>query len=88
MPLYDFECDSCEIRFEYLAMNNLIRFASCPICSGKCKKVFSAEGQRFNLKYNPKTDICDWDGNRSQYYRLYNEAKDRGENVRLPEKGE
>jgi hypothetical protein len=37
------------------------------------------------LKYNPKKDICDWDGNTSQYYRLYNEAKDRGENVRLPE---
>jgi hypothetical protein len=40
------------------------------------------------LKYDPKKDICDWDGNTSQYYRAYNEAKDRGENVRLPERGE
>jgi putative FmdB family regulatory protein len=88
MPLYDFECQECEHRFEYLAMNNLVRFATCPKCGEKCKKVFSAEGQTLNFTYNPKTDICDWGGNTSQYYRLYNEAKDRGENVRLPDEGE
>jgi hypothetical protein len=40
------------------------------------------------LTYNPKKDMCDWDGNQSQYYRSYNEAKERGEDVRLPEEGE
>jgi putative FmdB family regulatory protein len=88
MPLYDFECPHCKNEFEYLAKNSIIKYAKCPECGMKAKKIFCATGQNFNLKYNPKSDICDWDGNSSQYYRAYNEAKGRGENVRLPEDGE
>jgi len=88
MPLYDFKCQSCDNEFEYLAKNTVIKYAKCPKCGMKGKKIFCAEGQKFNLKYNPKSDICDWDGNTSQYYRAYNEAKERGENVRLPEDNE
>ena len=88
MPIYDFKCQTCNAEFEQLVANSIIRFAKCPECGMKAKKIFSAEGQNFNLKYNPKSDICDWDGNTTQYYRKYNEAKARGENVRLPEEGE
>lgn len=85
MPLYDMKCESCNNEFEYLASNTNIKYSKCPKCGMKAKKIFAADGQNFNLKYNPKTDICDFNGNTSQYYRLYNEAKDRGEKVSLPE---
>lgn len=88
MPIYDMKCLKCDHEFEYLASNSFIKYTKCPECGKKAKKIFSASGQNFNLKYNPKTDMCDFDGNTSQYYRLYNEAKERGENVRLPEAGE
>lgn len=88
MPLYDFRCPECENEFEYLANNTVIKYAKCPECGMKAKKIFPKKAPRHDLKYDPKSDVCDWDGNTSQYYRLYNEAKDRGENVRLPEAGE
>jgi len=88
MPIYDFVCLECNHKFEYLSKSVTIKHIECPKCGMKSKKVFSAKGQNFNLKYNPKTDMCDFDGNTTQYYRAYNEAKERGENVRLPEEGE
>lgn len=88
MPLYDMVCMRCENEFEYLAANTDIKYCRCPNCGKKAKKVFPKTAPVFNLSYNPKKDICDWEGNTSQFYRLYNEAKDRGEKVRLPEEGE
>lgn len=86
MPIYDFLCD-CGYRFDSIEKQS-IKTVTCPECDGKAKRIFPTKGPKINLQYNPKTDICDWDGNTSQYYRLYNEAKERGENVRLPEDGE
>jgi putative FmdB family regulatory protein len=86
MPIYDFEC-SCGYEFDAIAKTDQ-KYCKCPECGKKAKVVFPKGAPRFDLKYNPKTDIADWDGNTSQYYRLYNEAKDRGENVRLPEESE
>ena len=87
MPIYDYKCGACDHVFE-----QIVPFETddtvCEKCGATARKIFSAKGQKFNLKYNPKSDICDWDGNTSQYYRAYNEAKERGENVRLPEDGE
>jgi putative FmdB family regulatory protein len=83
----DWECQKCGLVFEdWTGMNVAIN--SCKKCGhDECHKVFN-KAPTIELKYNPKTDICDWDGNTTQYYRKYNEAKDRGENVRLPEEGE
>ncbi len=36
----------------------------------------------FELKYDNKKDMCDWNGETSQYWRAYNDAKARGENVK------
>jgi hypothetical protein len=36
----------------------------------------------FELKYNNKTDMCDWTGATSQYWTAFKDAKSRGENVK------
>lgn len=87
MIAHDWECEKCGEIFEDWTKTS-IEINSCPKCKHDvCYKTFQ-KAPTFELKYNPKTDICDWDGNTTQYYRRYNEAKDRGENVRLPEAGE
>ncbi len=87
MVANDWECEHCGAIFEeWTSMS--VEIVSCKKCGHDvCRKVFM-KAPNFELKYNPKTDICDWDGNTTQYYRKYNEAKERGENVRLPEEGE
>lgn len=87
MPIFDFLCEECNNQFDSIEKQS-VKSIKCPKCEGKANRIFPTKGPKFDLKYNPKSDICDWDGNTSQYYRLYNEAKDRGENVRLPEDGE
>ena len=84
--MYDWGCLHCGYEFEELVETN-IEIISCPKCEHDCRKIIT-KPRGVELKYNPKTDICDWDGNTTQYYRAYNEAKERGENVRLPEEGE
>lgn len=86
MPLFDFKCCKCKKEFESIE-NQEVTEVICE-CGYIAKRVFPKKAANFNLKYNPKTDICDWSGNTTQYYRKYNEAKERGENVRLPEEGE
>lgn len=86
MPLFDFECCKCKKKFESIE-NQEVNEVTCE-CGYIAKRIFPTTPANFKLGYNPKTDICDWDGNTTQYYRQYNEAKDRGENVRLPEEGE
>ncbi len=84
--MFDWECEHCGLIFENLVDTN-IDIISCPDCDHDCRKVI-IKARSVELKYDPKKDICDWDGNTTQYYRKYEEAKDRGENVRLPEQGE
>ncbi len=88
MPIYDFECENCEIVFDQIVTSTKVKGVACPKCGDKAGKIFPTKAPRFSLTYDPKSDMVDWDGNKSQYYRLYDEAKSRGENVRLPEEGE
>lgn len=85
--MYDWECEHCGHSFESMEEPDM-NILSCPKCSHNSFKTMPKKAPNFNLTYNPKSDMCDWDGNTSQYYRLYNEAKGRGEDVRLPEEGE
>jgi putative FmdB family regulatory protein len=87
MIMYDWQCEYCNNKFEGLHKRR-ISIVTCPKCGGNSYKIFPTKAPSFNLTYNPKKDMCDWDGNQSQYYRSYNEAKERGEDVRLPEEGE
>lgn len=86
MIVFDWQCSHCNNIFEVLQKGG-IEISTCPRCRGDSYKVF-LKAPSLNLTYDPKTDMCDWDGNSSQYYRSYNEAKARGEDVRLPEEGE
>jgi predicted nucleic acid-binding Zn-ribbon protein len=87
MIMYDWECEHCGLAFER-AEDPKVSIVTCSKCGGDSFKVFPTKAPSVELKYNPKTDIVDWDGNKTQYYRKYEEAKSRGENVRLPEEGE
>ncbi len=53
---------------------------NCPEC-GKLMTKKVGFGS-FELKYNNKTDMCDWAGETSQYWKAYKEAKGRGEDVK------
>jgi putative FmdB family regulatory protein len=87
MPLYDYKCKACKLEFESIEKTDT-QIIACGKCGGFALRMFPKKSPIHELKYDPKKDICDWDGNTSQFYRLYNEAKDRGEKVRLPEQGE
>jgi hypothetical protein len=65
-----------------------VTIITCPKCECDSFKIFPMKAPSFNLTFDPKKDTVDWDGNRSRYYDDYNAARKRGENVRLPEKGE
>jgi predicted nucleic acid-binding Zn-ribbon protein len=85
--MFDWECEHCGLTFER-AEKPSISIVTCPKCEHDSFKIFPQKAPNFDLTYDPKKDMVDWDGNQTQYYRAYNEAKDRGENVRLPEDGE
>jgi putative FmdB family regulatory protein len=81
--MYDWECTECHLIFEWLAKSNA-KSVKCPLCfDAKAKKVFITPLQ-FKLKYNPKTDLVDWDGNTSQYWNEYKKMKAEGQNPRIP----
>jgi len=84
MPLYDFECPECGAIFEWLAkMDEVVK---CPLCFDvDAVKIFPTTPPKFKLTYNPKTDMCDWDGNRTRYWDEYKKQKAEGKNPRIPE---
>ena len=53
---------------------------NCPECGKPMTK--KPDFGSFELKYNNKTDMCDWTGQTSQYWRAFKDAKARGENVK------
>lgn len=66
MPLYDFYCEDCEIKEEILIIKN--EEVKCKKCGKLMKREFPNK-TNFKLVYNNKTDVCDWQGNTSQYHR-------------------
>jgi len=82
MPLFDYKC-YCGNEFEYLIMSS-DDIALCPKCkSSYVKKLSPQTPVSFKLKYDPKKDSVDWDGNTSRYYDEYKKQKKEGKNVRI-----
>lgn len=78
MPLYDYECPKCGLKFEAIA-----RFdeeMKCPICFDEVATRLVPQGKSpsFKLTFNPKTDMVDWDGNRSKYWDDWKKVKADG----------
>jgi putative FmdB family regulatory protein len=48
MPLYEYRCESCERRFEFLQGMSEAPIVVCPECGGELKRLFSAPA--FHLK--------------------------------------
>jgi putative FmdB family regulatory protein len=82
MPIYDVYCKKCgheEIDVYMKVDDENPRCPHCNILMFRC-----ANTKSFKLKYNPKTDIVDWDGNRTRYWDDYNKMKSEGKKPRIP----
>lgn len=47
MPLYEYQCESCEQRFERIQKFSDPPVATCPSCSGPVKKLLSSPAIQF-----------------------------------------
>jgi putative FmdB family regulatory protein len=84
MPIYDYWCKTCDAVFEWTAKYDEV--VKCPLCFDEdAEKIFPTKAPSFKLTYNPKTDMVDWDGNRTQYYDAYKKMKAEGKKPRIPE---
>lgn len=80
-PLFDLICPTCYIIEEDVMLKiGEQPTLECPECGRIMNK--KPDIGSFELKYNNKTDICDWAGNTSQYWRAYKEAKSQGKDVK------
>jgi len=85
MAIHDFLCKDCGNEFEYLIMGS-DDIATCGKCGGRRLKKLSPQSPiTFKLKYDPKKDICDWNGETTRYYDEYKKQKKEGKNVRIAE---
>lgn len=83
MPIYDCECKKCgNIREEFLGIDEEPK-EICDVCGGE--NAYRLPGGNFKLVYNPKKDICDWQGNTTQRYKAYHDAKAEGKKIDLPD---
>lgn len=83
MPIYNVKCKKCNKEEEVLTLRISEIISNCK-CGGK-RIIIAPSGKSpsFKLTYDPKKDICNWDGERSKYYDEYNKQKAEGKNVRI-----
>jgi predicted nucleic acid-binding Zn ribbon protein len=79
MPLYDFYCEKCGIE----ELDVLCKSSDGIVCKSCIKPMKRrCNCTHFKLTYNNKTDMCDWQGNSSNYWKDVKAAKERGEKVK------
>lgn len=75
--IVDLFCDNKEcnyIEVDVMADTSLDNHGVCPKCNkGKLKRMTPGRIS-FELKYNNRTDMCDWNGNSSQYWNKIKES--------------
>lgn len=84
MPINDVECNKCKKNIEIITLSINEKINKKCECGGNFIKVFPKSPTNFKLIYNPKTDICDFDGNTTRYYDDYKKMKAEGKNPRIP----
>jgi len=85
MAIYDYECKKCGIVKEVIQVHDLDERPFDCECGGTFSRIFPQTPPSFELKYNNKTDMVDWEGNTSRYWDDYKKQKSEGKNVRIPE---
>ena len=81
MPLFEYRCNLCNNVDERLEFGTEMEADHyCSLCEGLASRIVSQ--CKFELKYNNKTDLCDWEGNSSHYWDDYKKARENGQNVK------
>ena len=83
MPLYEWSCINCGYKHEVIEkFEDADKEHFCPFCQTHRMTRQFPNKVNFKLIFNQKTDMCDWYGNRNQYWDQYRAAKARGEDVK------
>ena len=81
IPLFEYRCNLCNNVDERLEFGTEMEADHyCSLCEGLASRIVSQ--CKFELKYNNKTDLCDWEGNSSHYWDDYKKARENGQNVK------
>lgn len=74
----DWICKKCgyEIKDEFCLPSKMI----CPKCKTKMEQQFDKIS--YKLEYNPKTDICNWNHESSQYWSEVKKQRRQGKDVK------
>lgn len=79
MILFDLKCENCNsVEFDVFCKFDEIKEVSCKNCGNKNMKALVSLGG-FELKYDPKKDICGWSWDNyaaTQYNREVNAANE------------
>lgn len=71
--LLDFNCPNCNEDDELYIYPRDSENQICSKCN--CKLVLKGSCTNYELKYDPKRDVCDWSGNTSQYWSKVKEER-------------
>ena len=82
MPLYEYRCE-CGNHEERLVNRDEMDSQQCPSCEAFMHRLFP-DTFSFELKYNNKTDMCDWAGNTSQYWNEHKKQKEESGKLSMP----
>jgi len=82
MPVFDYECQICKKQFDKITKENEV--VKCP-CGNTATRIFPQKAPSFKLKYNPRKDKVDWDGNTTRFYDEWKKQKAEGKDVVIPE---
>lgn len=78
--LLDFICEECKNTDERLIYPSEMDNQMCEKCN---KKMIPLAGcTHYKLEYNPKTDMCNWNGETSMYWSKVKEERRKGKNVK------
>lgn len=82
MPLFDYRCE-CGFQEERIVRHDEIDSQNCDKCGATMHKLFPKDFN-FKLVYNNQTDMCDWQGNTSQYWNDVKKQKEKEGKLMMP----